>query len=263
MRSAKPTTPAFAPTSGASPKSEMDELDRSTTVSRKRTTTTAPHQCAMTTEKLRGPMCPEFGTSAARGYVAWVGGRRRPLAGGTLRPIWSGCLPLISRIFFVFIVTESDTLQARRPRGAGDMADGALESSVEPALRGQSRAASTALDRDLSAALRTIGCGDAAGLPFRLGLSTRGDARWSDFVQLPPNRDLPSWVCEGTDLSPARVREFDRAHHIAAGWGSSPTAWMTSRSSVLNSSPRCATDSSKRGARRSRAPAGVRSWRRR
>lgn len=83
-----------------------------------------------------------------------------------------------------------------------------------------------ALDQDIEAALSQS---DASGewrsgsLPFHLGLSAHQGARWSDFVQLPPNRDLPTWVGDACDsasrLPPQRVEAFDRAHHLAAGWG--------------------------------------------
>lgn len=79
------------------------------------------------------------------------------------------------------------------------------------------------LDRDIA---RVLAPGDAlfdGGLPFALGLSQLEGALWSEFVRLPPNRDLPSWVNEGLDGSAGCTRErasaFDRAHHVAAGWG--------------------------------------------
>ena len=60
------------------------------------------------------------------------------------------------------------------------------------------------------------------GLPHRLGLSPHRDAQWSDFVQLPPNRDLPGWVDDaptGSILPRDRVAAFEQAHHLAAAWG--------------------------------------------
>lgn len=82
-----------------------------------------------------------------------------------------------------------------------------------------------ALDRDIEDALNRVGNGmtTSVNLPHRLGLSRRHDARWSDFVQMPPNRDLPCWVNDHSEGGPhfgeARVAAFDRAHHIAVGWG--------------------------------------------
>jgi len=61
--------------------------------------------------------------------------------------------------------------------------------------------------------------GGADGLPYQLGLSARVGARWSDFIQLPPNRDLPSWVADDAGIDASVARAFDRAHHLAAAWG--------------------------------------------
>ncbi len=80
-----------------------------------------------------------------------------------------------------------------------------------------------ALDRDIVIALEGAETPLDGGLPYALGLSRRAGALWSEFVQLPPNRDLPSWLNERGDGSPLladdKIEAFDRAHHLAAGWG--------------------------------------------
>lgn len=80
-----------------------------------------------------------------------------------------------------------------------------------------------ALDNDIAIALEGAETPRGGGLPYALGLSRREGALWSEFVQLPPNRDLPSWVNDCGDGAPLlaneRVGAFDRAHHLAAGWG--------------------------------------------
>lgn len=77
------------------------------------------------------------------------------------------------------------------------------------------------IDADIEEVLGALDPTDhaRAGLPFRVGLSSRCDARWSDFIQMPPNRDLPSWVCDDVEIARERVRRFDRAHHVAIAWG--------------------------------------------
>lgn len=83
-----------------------------------------------------------------------------------------------------------------------------------------------ALDTDIDRALASgsLSPPGVVGLPFSLGLSKSPSATWSDFIQLPPNRDLPEWINESADsrdplLSGDVVEAFSRAHHLAAGWG--------------------------------------------
>lgn len=68
---------------------------------------------------------------------------------------------------------------------------------------------------DLPRQLHTV----ASRLPFHLGLSRHSDARWSDFVTLPPNRDLPLFAAPPEHLLPADLSRFNAAHHVAAYWG--------------------------------------------
>ena len=60
----------------------------------------------------------------------------------------------------------------------------------------------------------------AERLPFMLGLTQTPDGRWSDFVRLHPNRELPLYAAQGTDgelgLTAFQLNHFLRAHHLGA-----------------------------------------------
>jgi len=60
----------------------------------------------------------------------------------------------------------------------------------------------------------------AQRLPWTLGLTQSPDGRWSDFVRLHPNRQLPLYAAQAPDgglaLTPAQLNHFLRAHHLGA-----------------------------------------------
>lgn len=64
------------------------------------------------------------------------------------------------------------------------------------------------------ATLRTV----AAQLPYRLGLTKSPEGRWSDFVGLHPNRELPVYAAQASDGAPALsaidLNRYVRAHHV-------------------------------------------------
>lgn len=59
----------------------------------------------------------------------------------------------------------------------------------------------------------------ASNLPRRLGLCDHDQGRWSDFVTLDPNRDLPVFALVPAHLSVDGLERFRAAHHHAAYWG--------------------------------------------
>ena len=60
----------------------------------------------------------------------------------------------------------------------------------------------------------------AERLPWTLGLTQSPDGRWSDFVRLHPNRELPLYAAQAPDgelgLTAAQLTHFLRAHHLGA-----------------------------------------------
>ena len=60
----------------------------------------------------------------------------------------------------------------------------------------------------------------AERLPWMLGLTQSSDGRWSDFVRLHPNRELPLYAAQAPDgslgLTAADLDLFLRAHHLGA-----------------------------------------------
>ena len=60
----------------------------------------------------------------------------------------------------------------------------------------------------------------AERLPWTLGLTQSPDGRWSDFVRLHPNRQLPLYAAQGPDgelgLTAEQLNHFLRAHHLGA-----------------------------------------------
>ncbi|WP_433936439.1 hypothetical protein AB3662_17325 [Sorangium cellulosum] len=65
----------------------------------------------------------------------------------------------------------------------------------------------------------------AARLPHRLGLTASPDGTWEDFVELPPNRDLPFYAAEDPArpgalvVSEASLDRYREAHHWAGVFG--------------------------------------------
>jgi hypothetical protein len=60
----------------------------------------------------------------------------------------------------------------------------------------------------------------AERLPWKLGLTRSPDGRWSDFVRLHPNRELPLYAAQAPDgelgLTAVDLSHFLRAHHLGA-----------------------------------------------
>lgn len=60
----------------------------------------------------------------------------------------------------------------------------------------------------------------AERLPWTLGLTQSPDGRWSDFVRLHPNRQLPLYAAQAPDgelaLTGDQLNHFLRAHHLGA-----------------------------------------------
>ena len=60
----------------------------------------------------------------------------------------------------------------------------------------------------------------AERLPWTLGLTQSPDGRWSDFVRLHPNRQLPLYAAQAPNgelaLTAVQLKPFLRAHHLGA-----------------------------------------------
>lgn len=60
----------------------------------------------------------------------------------------------------------------------------------------------------------------AEKLPWTLGLTQSPDGRWSDFVRLHPNRQLPLYAAQAPNgelaLTAVQLNPFLRAHHLGA-----------------------------------------------